>query len=283
MEVFGTQQTALGGVIYVSEPWRCAPREVGAAVTKLLSLASTGAVLVVDPQDGAAPCYGPYCEEALQNALVDPSIAGLCIEAPALRIGIEVGAQQPTDGLQSPPCLYFALKWPTSVAPVVAMFEDLARQVPVIHGGLDPFARFSSAITDVSLMPEALHTLPHELRVRWQHDANLRNLLWDHPRRLFALTILGQTLCEAPDLAEAKTAGAVSAWTVNDSLFIEACATDAGPPQCHWRSQCPELVAWLWPRTLQGPTDRPLRTERLRSRSGQPGLSEPDGPRATPL
>jgi hypothetical protein len=280
--VLRNNQTALGGVIYVGDPWSRTPDAAGDAVADLLALAPEGAILVVDPRDGAAPYHGPYCAAALQDALSDSNVAGVCIEAPGLRIGIEMGAVHSVRNPQSPPCLYFALDWPDSIAPLTAILEDLARQVCVIHGGMDPFASFSSAITDVSLMPEALHTLPQELRIRWQHDAPLRHLLWHHPRRLFALTVLGKAVHTAPDLADARSAGALRAWSVNQSLFIEACATELGPPRAQWQRECPELVSWLWPRTLKSPTDCPIQAPQPNV-AAPDRMGEPEGPCARPL
>lgn len=272
-------KTTLGGVVYGRESWRPHASQVVRAIQTLAeAYRITPTAFVVDPVGGATPRYGPYDRVLLQAAIERDDTLEVSIEGPGLRIGLELpSATALAARTCSPPALFFAATRADGTtepqAGIIDSLQLLARTQAILHGGVDLFDSFDAAWSDASLVGSGLHTISQELRLRWRHDNANRSLLWTHPRRLFALTVMAGPILQANDAAEAARAGAAKVHNVDDTLFVAALSDLQLGLDPNWRAERSELIAWLWPRTLRNPSDAPLRTKK--HRAGPPARPEP--------
>lgn len=283
------EKTALGGVVYGRNPWRNHVDAIVETVEGLLKFCKKAPLtIVVDCAGGAVPQHGPYHAPALKEALQKADTVAVGVEGADVRIGIELGhgGPEPPPKTAPPPAFFFALRWPAArCGPdgAVQAFAELARRSQPLHGGVDAYCCLEAAVSDVSLIAEGLHQLSAAQRLRWQYDSTHLQELWTHARRLYAVTLLGKSLQKPGDERMARDAGAARITTLGECRMIEALPDLEGALDPGWRVKKGDMLRWLWPRTLQSPTDHPptgFKTSRTRRVGRSP--STPSNRNQTP-
>lgn len=119
----------------------------------------------------------------------------------------------------------------------------------------------SGGIFRTPTMLRAFAEIDHHITVHGQVDpypcpaGDLPFDRWTKARRLYPITLLGPKLASQLSAADALAAGALSVQELNGSLLIDAYPTVVETWDPEYLRATVTLRKWLWPHTIQNPTD----------------------------